>query len=238
MVRIRTKFSAFCFRLTNARLPEHSPPLQSNPAYNSIKTGCRSEYYDNDCETCFSGDTPRTREEDTPKSESKNGNRILVVIDPSQEARGALEWALSHTVQKEDTVILLHIAKPSKRGLESDDDVDPRAYGLLHSMKRICQTRRPGVQVETVVLRGKEKGPLIVEEAKHQRISLLILGHRRRSVAWRLLRRWAGNRKSRGVVDYCIQNANCMTIAVRRKSQKLGGYLITTKRHKNFWLLA
>ncbi|XP_023526546.1 uncharacterized protein LOC111790014 [Cucurbita pepo subsp. pepo] len=41
-----------------------------------------------------------------------------------------------------------------------------------------------------------------------------------------------------GAVEYCIQNASCMAIAVRRKSKKLGGYLITTKRQKDFWLLA
>jgi len=95
------------------------------------------------------------------------------------------------------------------------------------------------VQVEVVALAGKEKGPIIVEQAKEHKASLLVLGHRKRSMAWRLLTRWTGkNRSSQSIVDYCIQNADCMTIAVRRKSRKLGGYLITTKRHKNFWLLA
>lgn len=96
------------------------------------------------------------------------------------------------------------------------------------------------MQVEIVLLEGKEKGPIIVEEAKQQRVSLLVIGQRKKSsILWCLVKRWAGKRdRSSEVVEYCIQNASCMTIAVRRKSKKLGGFLITTKRHKNFWLLA
>lgn len=90
------------------------------------------------------------------------------------------------------------------------------------------------------MLEGKEKGPIIVEEAKRQRASLLVLGQKRkRSMWWQLIKRWTRSRSSGEViVEYCIQNAACMSIAVRRKSKKLGGYLITTKLHKNFWLLA
>lgn len=89
-----------------------------------------------------------------------------------------------------------------------------------------------------MVAEGKEKGPRIVEEARKQGVAMLVLGQKKRSTTWRLLMMWAGNRVAGGVVEYCIQNATCMAIAVRRKSKKLGGYLITTKRHKDFWLLA
>lgn len=86
---------------------------------------------------------------------------------------------------------------------------------------------------------GKEKGPTVVEEAKREEVAMLVLGQKKRWVSWRLLMIWAGNnRVGEGVVEYCIQNASCMAIAVRRKSKKVGGYLITTKRHKDFWLLA
>jgi nucleotide-binding universal stress UspA family protein len=95
------------------------------------------------------------------------------------------------------------------------------------------------VKVDVALVEGQEKGPIIAEEAKSQRVSLLVIGQRKQSSSlWCLLKRCAGNKDGGGVADYCIQNASCMTIAVRRKSRKLGGYLITTKRHKNFWLLA
>ncbi|MBA0859543.1 hypothetical protein Goshw_008076 [Gossypium schwendimanii] len=98
------------------------------------------------------------------------------------------------------------------------------------------------VEVEVAKVEGKEKGPVIVEAAKQRKVSILVLGQRKRCVIWRLLRRWDGKRRGSGggVVDYCIENApsSCKTMAVRRKSNQLGGYLITTKLHKNFWLLA
>ncbi|KAL2935525.1 Midasin [Bienertia sinuspersici] len=194
MVRVHTKIpGSSCFRISKTRIRARSPALQSNPAYNSIKSNhSNNEYYE--CSSSFGSDTPRLSAENP----EKQGNRIMVVVDPTQEAKGALQWALSHTVQEEDTLILLHIVKPSKT--------------------------------------GKEKGAMIVEQAKEKKANLLILGHRKRSKAWRFWMKWTGRKRS--VVDYCIQNADCMTIAVRRKSRKLGGYLITTKRHKNFWLLA
>ena len=87
--------------------------------------------------------------------------------------------------------------------------------------------------------KGKEKGPTIVEEAKKQGVALLVLGQRKRSMTWRLVMMWAMNRVGNlGMVEYCIHNSDCMSIAVRRKSKRGGGYLITTKRHKDFWLLA
>lgn len=93
--------------------------------------------------------------------------------------------------------------------------------------------------MDVALVEGQEKGPIIAEEAKRQRVSLLVVGQRKQSsMLWCLLKRCAGQKTHGGVAEFCIQNASCMTIAVRRKSRKLGGYLITTKRHKNFWLLA
>ncbi|KAF5945402.1 hypothetical protein HYC85_015630 [Camellia sinensis] len=171
------------------------------------------------------------------------GRRIMIVVDSSLEAKGAVQWALTHTVQSQDVVILLY--RKYKNGLcvtgeeTSKETVpSPRVSEFLQSMKNMCQVKRPEVQIEVAVAEGKEKGPTIVEEAKKQGVALLVLGQKKHSMTWRLLMTWAGNRVGGGVVEHCIQNASCMAIGVRRKSKKLGGYLITTKRHKDFWLLA
>lgn len=87
------------------------------------------------------------------------------------------------------------------------------------------------------MVEGKEKGPSIVKEAKKQEASILVLGQRKRPAMWRAVMMWRRNRIGNGVVEYCIQNANCMTVAVRKK-RRTGGYLITTREHKDFWLLA
>ncbi|KAI9170415.1 hypothetical protein LWI28_027585 [Acer negundo] len=176
------------------------------------------------------------------------GRKIMIVVDSSNEAKAALQWSLSHhTVQSQDKLVLLHVIKPSSKQAtctdgESKTVTAPRAcHEAVHSLKKICQQKRPEVELEVTVVEATEKGPAIVEEARKQGAALLILGQRKRSMTWRLIMMWAGNRRAGGgggVVEYCIQNANCMAIAVRRKSNKQGGYLITTKRHKDFWLLA
>ncbi|KAL3830599.1 hypothetical protein ACJIZ3_019401 [Penstemon smallii] len=175
-----------------------------------------------------------------------SGRKIMIVVDSSIESKNAVQWALSHSVQNQDIMILLYVTKPSKQEIvivAAEDsikkDVNQRIPEFIACMKRMCQLKKPEVQVEVAMVDGKEKGPVIVEEAKRQEVALLVLGQKKRSVTWRLMVMWAGNRApAGGVAEYCVQNASCMAIAVRRKSKKLGGYLITTKRQKDFWLLA
>ncbi|KAJ9163494.1 hypothetical protein P3X46_023156 [Hevea brasiliensis] len=227
MASSRTRSPKLCISRSVARIRVRSPSLRGKPTSNSVDNDQKIEFLGNGMED-FVGENGYG-----------NGNKVMAVVDSSLEAKGALQWALSHTVQSQDTIVLLYISKlsNSKQGPECKLKVK-RACELLHSMKNMCQRKRPGVQVEVAIRPGKEKGPIIVEEAKQQRVSLLVLGQRKRSIMWRLMKRWAGKRKDGGAVEYCIQNSSCMTIAVRRKGKKLGGYLITTKRHKNFWLLA
>ncbi|XP_058069006.1 uncharacterized protein LOC131218457 [Magnolia sinica] len=170
-------------------------------------------------------------------AEVGHGRRIMIIVDPSLDAKAALQWALSHTIQNQDIVVLLFVTKPSNQGEETLREMNPRGSELLYTMKNMCHIWKPEVQVEVALVEGREKGPTIVEEARRQGVSLLVLGQRKRSMTWRLLMRWARGKMNGGIVDYCINNADCMVLAVRR-NRKLGGYLITTRRHKDFWLLA
>ncbi|KAJ6868733.1 hypothetical protein NC651_033727 [Populus alba x Populus x berolinensis] len=230
MAPSRRRLTKFSVGRSIARVGNRSPSLGSKPTSSSSEGDSKMEFLGSGKESlCGDG--------------FGNGNKVMVVVDTSREAMGALEWALSHTVQNQDTIVLLYVSKSSIQGPESSLKLNLRAQETLHSMKNMCQRRRPGVQVEVAMHEGKERGPIIVEEAKQRSVSLLVMGQRKRSILWRLIKRWAGkgNRGGgggSGAVGYCIQNASCMTIAVRRKGKKLGGYLITTKRHKNFWLLA
>ncbi|KAJ8773154.1 hypothetical protein K2173_028331 [Erythroxylum novogranatense] len=224
---VRTKLPRLCVSRSMARVRVRSPSLRSKHFCTSIQTEQKVEILVNGSQS-FASDGC-----------GNNGNKVMVVVDADLEAKSPLEWALSHTVQNQDTIVLLYVAKPSPAGPTSNLKVNLRVHELLCTLKQMCQKRRPGVQVEVTVREGKEKGPTIVEEAKQQRVSMLVLGQRKRSsIMLRLLRRWRGKRSGGGAAEYCIQNASCMTIAVRRKGRKVGGYLITTKRHKNFWLLA
>ncbi|KAG7032262.1 hypothetical protein SDJN02_06306 [Cucurbita argyrosperma subsp. argyrosperma] len=231
MGKTGTKLPSFCL---NRIRPHVRVPIQSKLDSVSVKTGPKK------ADDCVEGG------EVGAKPGLGNGRKIMIVVDSTIEAEGALQWALSHTVQNQDKIVLLHVIKPSRKGEGLSKETSPRAYELVHSMRNLCQLKRPEVEVEVAVVEGgKEKGSVIVEEARKQEASLLVLGQKKRSTTWRLLMVWAGHRwggggggGGGGAVEYCIQNASCMAIAVRRKSKKLGGYLITTKRQKDFWLLA
>ncbi|CAH9102453.1 unnamed protein product [Cuscuta epithymum] len=173
-------------------------------------------------------------------NQSAGNNRVMVVVNQTPEAKHALQWALTHTIQTHDTVVLLHVASPCRKGGNSNSELNNvrTSHDILCSMESMCQTMRPGVHVNCVLQQGKEKGSVIVEAAKQHGVSLLVLGQKRRSKLWRLRSRWSRRRTQAKVINYCIHNSSCMAIAVRRKNRKHGGYLITTKSHKNFWLLA
>ncbi|KAL6622785.1 hypothetical protein ACP70R_032664 [Stipagrostis hirtigluma subsp. patula] len=170
------------------------------------------------------------------------GRKVMVVADGgSEEARTALQWALSHAVRPCDTVVLLDVVRGGG-GSGKNRGSTPRGCQHLEAMRSICQAKRPEVRVELSLVEGKDRGPAIVEAARKQGISLLVVGQKKRSVTWRLLSMWmAGMKGAIGgatAADYCVQNAGCMALAIRRKSRRGGGYLITTRRQRDFWLLA
>lgn len=95
------------------------------------------------------------------------------------------------------------------------------------------------VKVETCAVEAEERAAAVVEAARRHGASLLVLGQRPRRHAvvrwlqalWRCRRRAGG-----GVVEHCIEHAPCVALAVRRRSS--GGYLVSSKHRRDFWLLA
>lgn len=244
------RLAGFCLNriATHARTPSEAKPIAEGPrsstADNHVANTSRAKLQQDDDHEVQNWD----------KFDANSASRkVMVVVDSSPEARRALLWALSHTVQGQDTLVLLHVirlSRPSKPpGSVSPRLKDPEEsenhnaqtdYEVPNRLKMLSKTKRPEVEVEVVVVEGKEKGPTIVSQAKKQGASLLVLGQRKPSLLWRLLITWAGNKRveGAGMVEYCIQNAHCLTLAVRRKNRRTGGYLITSRRQKNFWLLA
>ncbi|CAH2066296.1 unnamed protein product [Thlaspi arvense] len=174
----------------------------------------------------------------------------MVVVDSCSESKNALLWTLSHCAQPQDSILLLNFlkAKPSrpdalatKEEESCDKHTTSRAYTKVSVLKNICELKRPEVKTEMVVVEGLEKGPTIVKEARERGASLLVLGQKKQHATWRLLLIWALKARpmnKNDIVEYCINNSPCMAIGVRKRGKKLGGYTLTTKRHKDFWLLA
>lgn len=182
--------------------------------------------------------------------------KVMVVVDSTREAKRALLWVLSHALLKHDRLILLHIAPlppgSPKKGIESPFSskrhLNPKDSNFLNSLKSLCIQRRPEVEVEVMIVEGfKDKGPTILQQAKKHSVSLLVLGQPKPPLLCKLRAIWSEKRwtirsqdssAAAAVVEYCIQNSECLSVAVRTKSRRMGGYLISTKRQKNFWLLA
>lgn len=183
-------------------------------------------------------------------SAETKGRSIMVVVDSCSEAKNALLWTLSHCAQPQDSILLLHFlkAKPSQSGALAtggeetcDKHTASKAYQKVSTLRNICELKRPEVKTEMVVVQGEEKGSTIVKEARERGASLLVLGQKKQYATWRLLMIWASQTRpltKTDTVEYCINNAPCMAIAVRKRGKKVGGYTLTTKRHKDFWLLA
>uniref|UniRef100_A0ACD5UCJ2 Uncharacterized protein n=1 Tax=Avena sativa TaxID=4498 RepID=A0ACD5UCJ2_AVESA len=173
------------------------------------------------------------------------GRRVMVVADGRAEAVGALEWALSQAVRSNDDVVLLAVVKPAPADAAGADSCvklsRTRCYEHIDAMRNLCQSTRPEVRVEVCVVEAEERAPAVVDAARRQGASLLVLGQRRR--AWWILGSWPAakrqcSRMRRGIslVEHCIEHAPCEALGVRRRSS--GGYLLSSKRQKDFWLLA
>lgn len=105
MVRVRMRLSGFCRSRGTARDRVKTQSQQCSQARNSVYAN------DNSIEGNFNGDAMLKAES------SKGGNRAMVVVESGLESKDALHWALSHAVQSHDTIVLLHVTKPSKQGV-------------------------------------------------------------------------------------------------------------------------
>ncbi|KAG8062709.1 hypothetical protein GUJ93_ZPchr0003g16568 [Zizania palustris] len=188
-------------------------------------------------------------------AEAGGGRLVMVVADGSAGAAGALQWALSQAVRCNDAVLLLAVVRPAASagdgGCDSCMNISRTScYQQLDAMRSMCESARPEVKVDVCVVEAEERAPAVVEAARRHSASLLVLRQRRRRpvVARLLLALWpaattkrCGRRRRRGgggttTVEYCIEHAPCEALGVRRRSS--GGYLVSSKRHKDFWLLA
>ncbi|XP_055813777.1 uncharacterized protein LOC129883197 [Solanum dulcamara] len=114
---------------------------------------------------------------------------------------------------------------------------------FLGTMKHACEVAQPKIKVctETVEMDGnaKEKASVILAKSASFGIDILVIGQRR-SLSNVILRpRRSVSLRGLGLdmADYLIDNSKCTCVAVQKKGQT-AGYLLNTKTHRNFWLLA
>ncbi|CAL9104204.1 unnamed protein product [Musa textilis] len=153
--------------------------------------------------------------------------RVMVVIDQSSRAKHAMMWALTHVANKGDRLALLHVV-PHGGGAEADAP-------NLATLQALCRACKPEVEVEALVIQGP-KLATVLSQVRKLEASVLVLGQGKPSpFSWEcsLFRC-----RSEEFVEQCINKAECLTLAVRKQSKGVGGYLISTRWQKDFWLLA
>uniref|UniRef100_A0A7C8ZRZ3 UspA domain-containing protein n=1 Tax=Opuntia streptacantha TaxID=393608 RepID=A0A7C8ZRZ3_OPUST len=153
--------------------------------------------------------------------------RVMVVVDETPRSKHAMMWALTHVTNKGDWLTLLHIIPAS-----SDSSSSPP--NLAASLASLCKACKPEVEIEAVVIQGPKLGT-VLSQVKKLEVSVLVLGQKKPSP---IITCMFGMSNTEEFVEQCINNAECLTIGVRKQSKGMGGYLISTRWQKNFWLLA
>ncbi|KAK9162228.1 hypothetical protein Syun_003130 [Stephania yunnanensis] len=160
--------------------------------------------------------------------------RVMVVVDQSSYSKHAMMWALTHLTNNGDLLTLLHIIPPShsaEKGLSGDSSCS----SLASSLGTLCKACKPEVDVEALVIQGP-KLATILSQVKKLEVSVLVLGQKKQKYSSFLNCICASS--SEDIVEQCINSAECLTLGVRKQSRGMGGYLISSRWQKNFWLLA
>ncbi|GMH17398.1 hypothetical protein Nepgr_019239 [Nepenthes gracilis] len=160
--------------------------------------------------------------------------RVMVVVDQSSRSKHAMMWALTHVTNKGDLLTLLHILPPPQSGSLSERSSDSSSPYLATSLGSLCEACKPEVEVEALVVHGP-KIATVLTQVKKLEVSVLVLGQEKPSAIMNCL---FGFSTTEDFVEQCINNAECLTIGVRKQTKGMGGYLISTRWQKNFWLLA
>ncbi|KAF0929808.1 hypothetical protein E2562_025946 [Oryza meyeriana var. granulata] len=188
---------------------------------------------------------------------------VMIVADPGRESTAAMEWALSHAVAEGDGILLLHVnmppnaagAGPSRTGSGGSSgspltvllgaSAGAAAAGdaeFMETMRAACKARHPRARVRAVCVEpateGREaKAQTILAESQRRGIELLVIGHRRVSSFLGLRSASGSSRGHDSTAEFLIEHSKCVCVSVQKKGQN-AGYLLNTKTHKNFWLLA
>ncbi|XP_009393810.3 uncharacterized protein LOC103979400 [Musa acuminata AAA Group] len=160
---------------------------------------------------------------------SSKKKRVMVLIDGTARAEQAMVWALTHVANKGDLVTLLHVLPPHCSGSAHREEETSR---LIDSLGSICKAIRPQVRVEVLVIQGP-KLATVLGQVKKLDVSVLVLNQSKPSPLCCMM-----TSSHEEFVEQCIDRAECQTMAVRKQSHGVGGYLVSTRWQKNFWLLA
>ncbi|KAL3577975.1 hypothetical protein D5086_019479 [Populus alba] len=142
----------------------------------------------------------------------------MVVADPSRESAGALQYALSHVVVENDELILLHVESSY-------------SWWNTFSFRKIYSLPPGPMPNSSEGGGGVGEGDFLEAMRQRRGFSTAILGTSRYKLSG------GSGTKGLDTAEYLIENSKCTCVAVQKRGQN-AGYVLNTKTHKNFWLLA
>ncbi|GAB2235234.1 hypothetical protein Drorol1_Dr00027729 [Drosera rotundifolia] len=162
--------------------------------------------------------------------------RVIVVVDETMRSRHAMIWALTHVTNKGDFLTLLHVVKDWESGDDSSGR-ETEGHLVVGNLGDLCRACKPEVGIEVLVVQGP-KLATVLSQVKKLEVSVLVLGHKKPSSPLFNCLFGVSSSSEEEFVEQCINGADCLTIGVSKQSKGMGGYLISTRWQKNFWLLA
>ncbi|XP_065862951.1 uncharacterized protein [Euphorbia lathyris] len=190
---------------------------------------------------------------------SPTTRKVMLVAEPTRESAGAFQYAISHVVLEKDELILLHVENPhswrntfsflhrrsslpspsssSNLNIEGEEN-------FLEAMINVCEIAHPKLSIRTEWIdmdnKGKEKdrANAILDKSDKLGADIIIIGQKR-SISTALLgyKRSSSGLKAFDTTEYLIEKSKCTCVAVQKKGQN-AGYVLNSKTHRNFWLLA
>ncbi|WOL11937.1 hypothetical protein Cni_G20701 [Canna indica] len=171
----------------------------------------------------------RTRGAEREAMAAKKIKRVMVLVDRTARAKNAMVWALTHAANRGDLVTLLHVLPAH---CSSSAQREEEIAHLINSLGLICKAIRPQVIVEVLVIQGP-KLTTVLGQVKKLDVSVLVVKQSRPSLFCCMFRS-----RHEDFVEQCINRAECLTMAVKKQGGGVGGYLVSSRWQKNFWLLA
>ncbi|KAJ7530274.1 hypothetical protein O6H91_15G087500 [Diphasiastrum complanatum] len=154
----------------------------------------------------------------------REGKKVVVGVDHSQESLQAVQWALDNIVEPQygDSFVLLHSQPPPHLFMQNEAPIhgpkiasdlvqklrnyqEKATEAILEQAKKLCAEHQ--VEPTTVVVHGDPRDK-ICESVNELNADVLVMGSH--SAHRSIKRAFLGS-----VTDYCAQNAHCAILIVK-----------------------
>ncbi|KAL3507483.1 hypothetical protein ACH5RR_032865 [Cinchona calisaya] len=193
--------------------------------------------------------------------------KVMVVADPCRESAAALQYALSHVVLENDTLILLHVVNPnsswripfgaifkkapslSASSTSSSSSLSSEGFGggggggggtidFLEAMKHACGIAQPRLKVHVKRVEMDGKDKASIILAQSTSHGVDLIVIGQRTTLSNAILGPKRSRSLRGLDTAEYLIENSKCTCVGVQRKGNGGYFLNSKTHKNFWLLA